>query len=128
MDETELLKIVEKDESETAEFKKSTAQIEKALKAICGFLNHKGGTVFFGIDGKEIIGQDISDSTIKSLSQKIRQRIKPEVSPEIKVLEIGGKKVIEVNEKTARRDLKKLVELNFVEKVGATKNAYFKAK
>ena len=32
-----------------------------------------------------------------------------------------------VNEKTARRDLKRLVELDFARKVGATKNAYFKS-
>jgi len=29
--------LIEKEESETLEFKKSTAQLEKALKSICGF-------------------------------------------------------------------------------------------
>lgn len=33
-----------------------------------------------------------------------------------------------VNEKTARRDFKKLVETGFVQKVGSTKGAFFKAK
>ena len=33
--------LIEKEESETLEFKKSTAQLEKALKSICGFLNRK---------------------------------------------------------------------------------------
>lgn len=37
-------------------------------------------------------------------------------------------KILHVNEKTARRDFKKLVIFGFVEKVGVTKNAYFKAK
>jgi predicted HTH transcriptional regulator len=32
-------------ESETVELKKSTAQLERALKAVCAFLNHKGGTI-----------------------------------------------------------------------------------
>lgn len=97
MNEKELLKMIEKGESEGVELKKSTAQLEKALKAICGFLNHKGGTVYFGIDeNKKIIGQEVSDQTLRSVSQKIRQRIKPEVSPEIKALEIKGKKIIEV--------------------------------
>ena len=87
----------DKGESERVEFKRSTAEIERSLRSICSFLNHKGGTVYFGISDKnELIGQDVSDSTLKSLSQKIRQRIKPEISPEIKVLEIEGKKVIEV--------------------------------
>lgn len=96
MDEKELLHLIENDESETIEFKKSTAQIEKALKAVCSFLNHKGGTVYFGIEKKKIVGQEVSDSTLKSISQKIRQRIKPEISPEIRVFEINGKKIIEV--------------------------------
>ena len=92
--------IIEKKESETLEFKKSTAQLEKALKSICAFLNHKGGIIYFGIDkdGK-VMGQSISDNTIRSISQKIRQRIKPEITPEIRVLEIEGKKVIEVKAK-----------------------------
>lgn len=93
----ELKELIEKGESETLEFKKSTAQLEKALRSICAFLNHKGGEIYFGIDkdGK-IIGPTISDQTLRSISQKIRQRIKPEVTPEVKVLEIEGKKVIEV--------------------------------
>jgi ATP-dependent DNA helicase RecG len=92
--------IIEKGESESLEFKKSTSQLDKSLKSICGFLNHKGGKVYFGIDktGK-IIGQEVSDQTLKSISQKIRQRIKPEISPEIKVIEIEGKNVIEVKAK-----------------------------
>ena len=41
-----------KQESETVEFKRSTAQLEKALKAVCAFLNHKGGTIYFGVSDK----------------------------------------------------------------------------
>lgn len=37
-------------------------------------------------------------------------------------------KSFEVNEKTARRDFQKLIKIGFVEKVGATKKAFFKAK
>ena len=92
--------LVEKEESETLEFKKSTAQLERALKSICGFLNHKGGIIYFGIDKDGvIIGQPISDQTLRSISQKIRQMIKPEGTPEIRVLEIEGKKIIEVKVK-----------------------------
>lgn len=97
MNEKELLKLIKKGESETAEFKKSTAQMERALRATCAFLNHKGGVVYFGISDKnELLGQDVSDSTLKTISQKIRQKIKPEISPGIKVLEIENKKLIEV--------------------------------
>jgi len=92
-------KLIEKGESESLEFKKSTAQLEKALKSICAFLNHKGGVIYFGIDNGKVVGQEISDKTLKTISQKIRQRIKPEISPEVRVLETEGKKVIEVKAK-----------------------------
>ncbi len=37
---------IKKGESEEVEFKKSTAQLEKGLKAVCGFLNHLGAHIF----------------------------------------------------------------------------------
>ncbi len=89
--------LIEKEESETLEFKKSTAQLERALKSICGFLNHKGGIIYFGVEKNgKIIGQTISDQPLRSVSQKIRQRIRPEISFGIKVLEIEEKRIIEV--------------------------------
>jgi ATP-dependent DNA helicase RecG len=91
-----LSELVKKGESEDVEFKKSTAQLDRALKSVCGFLNHKGGKVYFGINKGKIVGQAVSDQTLKSISQKIRQRIKPEISPGIKVLEIDEKSIIEV--------------------------------
>ena len=92
----DLSELVKKGESEEVEFKKSTAQLDRALKSVCGFLNHKGGKVYFGISKGKIDGQEVSEQTLKSISQKIRQRIKPETSPGIKVLEIGDKRIIEV--------------------------------
>ena len=96
MDEKCLVEVVGNGENDRVEFKKSTSQSDKSLKAICGFLNHKGGAVYFGIYGESIVGQSVSESTLKSISQKIRQRIKPEIHPEIKVIDFEGKKIIEV--------------------------------
>ncbi|KAF5436527.1 ATP-dependent DNA helicase RecG [Candidatus Methanophagaceae archaeon] len=42
-----LLELVRKEESEEVELKLSTAQLERALKSVCSFLNHKGGRVYF---------------------------------------------------------------------------------
>ena len=84
-------------ESETVELKKSTAQLGKALKAACAFVNHKGGTIYFGIgDHGEIIGQDVSDATLKKISSKMRQKIKPEIIPEITIGGTDNDKLIKV--------------------------------
>ena len=91
-----LSELVKKGESEEVEFKKSTAQLDRALKSVCSFLNHKGGRVYFGISKGKIVGQAVSDQTLKSVSQKIRQRIKPEITPGIEVLEVEEKRIIEV--------------------------------
>ncbi len=92
----ELNEVIENGETEEVEFKKSTAQLEKGLRAICAFLNHKGGTVYFGIDNGNLVGQQVSDPTLRSISQKIRQKIKPEISPEITVHGDGREKIIKV--------------------------------
>jgi len=84
-------------ESEPVELKKSTAQLGRGLKAACAFSNHKGGTIYFGInDHGEIIGQDVSDATLKNISSKIRQKIKPEIIPEITIDEANNDKIIRV--------------------------------
>ena len=51
-----LIELVKKGKSEEVEFKKSTTQLERALKSVCSFLNHKGGRVFFGINKGIIVG------------------------------------------------------------------------
>ena len=84
-------------ESQKVELKKSLSQLNEALKAICAFLNHKGGIVYFGVDDKgRIIGLDVTDKTLRKISQQIHSRIKPEVVPEIKEVKYGGKSIIEV--------------------------------
>ncbi|ODS39790.1 hypothetical protein BEH94_01420 [Candidatus Altiarchaeales archaeon WOR_SM1_SCG] len=114
----EINELLKYGESEKAEFKKSTAQLEKGLKAVCGFLNHSGGSVYFGIHEGKVVGQEVSDSTLRSISQKIRQNIKPEVSPEITVLGTGKEKVIQVR---VKEGLNKLYYLNGIayKRVGA---------
>jgi len=84
-------------ESETVELKKSTAQLGRALKAACAFSNHKGGMIYFGMgDHGEIIGQDVSDATLKKISSKLRQKIKPEIIPEITIVGTDNGKLIKV--------------------------------
>jgi len=82
-------------ESDTVEFKKSLSLIEPALKSICGFLNHHGGVISFGrTNSGAVVGVDPTDHSLRKLSQQITSRIKPETSPDIRVLEELGKSLI----------------------------------
>jgi len=88
---------VELKESQRVELKESLSQLDDALKSVCAFLNHKGGIVYFGVNDKGIIiGLDVSDKTLRKISQQIISRIKPEIAPEIKEAEEMGKSIIQV--------------------------------
>jgi len=84
-------------ESDTLEFKKSLSLIEPALKSVCGFLNHHGGVISFGrLNTGAIVGVDPTDHSLRKLSQQITSRIKPEITPDIRVVEEQGKHLIVV--------------------------------
>ncbi|MGL4463951.1 MAG: ATP-binding protein [Planctomycetia bacterium] len=70
MTEAELLAVVVAGESDTLEFKKSTAEKDTALRTVCGMLNGSGGRVLVGVtpNGK-VQGQDVSDATQKEMAQ-----------------------------------------------------------
>ena len=75
-------KVTKYQESETIELKASLAELDAALVDICALLNHRGGKLYFGVrpDGS-IIGLTVADSTFLKISQKIRQKLKPEIIP-----------------------------------------------
>ena len=49
MNRDELTFLIKKGESDTLEFKKSTAKLHAAFETLCAFLNGKGGTVLIGV-------------------------------------------------------------------------------
>lgn len=65
----DLQRLVADGESETLEFKKSTGQLSRSGKALCGFLNGRGGLLLFGItpDGR-IAGQIVADNTLRDIA------------------------------------------------------------
>src|SRR3989344_5633897 len=85
-------------ETETLELKKSTAELKEAVISISSILNkHKKGTLYFGIknDGS-VIGQDVSEKTLREVSQAISNNIEPKLYPEIKKELIEGKHCIKI--------------------------------
>ncbi|WP_302719140.1 RNA-binding domain-containing protein [uncultured Senegalimassilia sp.] len=76
-------------ESETVEFKKSTGEHKEALQAISAMLNkHGSGELYFGVkDDGNVIGQDVSDATLRQVTSWVSNKIEPAVFPTVEQLE-----------------------------------------
>jgi len=93
--ETNLLSLITQGESETLEFKKSTASLREAIETACAFANHKGGYIIFGVeDDGCICGQTVSDDTLKYIANSIKLNTDPKLYPQIEKLDIHGKSCI----------------------------------
>lgn len=69
MDRDKLEQLVRQGETENIEFKKSSAQLRRAMETLCGMLNGAGGRVLIGITPQgKIIGQEVSDKTLREVA------------------------------------------------------------
>ncbi len=86
-------------EGQRVEFKRSLRQLSRALKALCGMLNANGGEalVVFGIgpDG-QVVGIDPAnlESARRSLSQAVRNNIRPALRPRLEVAHLDGRTLV----------------------------------
>lgn len=83
-------------ESETVELKTSTSEMKEAMISIVAILNkHQQGVMYFGI-GKNgyVAGQQVSDKTLRDVSQSISNAIEPKIYPTITKEIIDGKDCI----------------------------------
>ncbi len=68
-------------ESETMEFKKSTAEKDRACRALCAFANGRGGRLLFGVTpAGRPVGQTVADRTLEELAQEF-QGFEPPLFP-----------------------------------------------
>ena len=96
---------VEQGESKTQEFKRSTGQRTDSARSLCGFLDHRGGCVLFGIGLQgRIVGQEVSDTTLADVPYELRA-LDPPALPSIGRIPIAfGREVVAVTvERGARR-------------------------
>ena len=86
------------DETEQVEFKKSTGELKEAVISIAAILNkHGSGDLYFGVKNNgEVIGQEITDKTIREVSQAIGSHLRPVIYPEIKKETYDGRDVVHV--------------------------------
>ena len=76
-------------ESVTLEFKKSTAEKDKACRTLCAFANGQGGELIFGVtpSGK-LVGQKVNDRTLEELAQEF-QGFEPGLNPHIQRIPVS---------------------------------------
>ncbi len=73
----QLRQLVAEGESERLEFKKSTGELRGGMETLCGMLNANGGQVLFGVtDAGRIVGQQISDQTLREVAAEL-SRLEP---------------------------------------------------
>jgi ATP-dependent DNA helicase RecG len=98
VDRNELERLVREGESETVEFKKSTAQPRRAMETLCGMLNGAGGQVLIGVTPQgRIVGQQVSDSTLRDVADALRH-FEPPAPIEQTRINIGNDKEVLVLE------------------------------
>jgi len=70
-------------ENEKLEFKRSTAELKEGIISLSAMLNkHGGGELYFGVrnDGTTT-GMDISDKTLRDISQAVSNHLEPKIYP-----------------------------------------------
>lgn len=85
-------------ETETFELKKTTSELKEGVISIVAMLNkHQRGEVIFGIrnDGV-VVGQQVSDKSIRDVSKAIADHIEPKIYPIVEQILIDGKQCIKV--------------------------------
>lgn len=87
--------LIKKNESQTLEFKKSLADIDRIVEVIASFANSDGGILLAGVSNNgEVIGINIGSRTIEGLINKITDNIDPVIYPKITVEVVDGKNII----------------------------------
>lgn len=86
-------------ENETVEFKENTTELNEAMQSTCAMLNKHGfGTIYFGIlPNGEVKGQIVNESTLRDVSRKIYESIKPQIIPSIEKKIVDNKEIIELS-------------------------------
>lgn len=85
-------------ETEQVEFKKTTSEIKEGICSIAAILNkHQSGILYFSVDAKgTVVGQDVSEKTLRDISQTVSNKIEPKINPSIEQVEANGKWYIKV--------------------------------
>lgn len=69
------------EETEQVEFKRSISELKEGVMSVASILNkHESSDLYFGVrNNGDVMGQQITDSTMRDVSQAIRTNIKPAI-------------------------------------------------
>lgn len=94
-------------EDEKQEFKSSLSQLDNGIDSLVAMLNkHCDGSIYFGVDNSgTIIGLagQLGEETIKKISSRVAQIVKPSVIPEISFQRYEDKTIIKMSAKGNNR-------------------------
>lgn len=85
-------------ENETLEFKKSTSELQSGIISIVSILNKHGrGELYFGVRNDGVaVGQEVSEKSLRDISQAIANHIEPNIFPQIKQIVINDQNCIHI--------------------------------
>lgn len=85
-------------ETETIEYKKSSSELKEGIVSAVAMLNkHNRGELYFGVRNDGLaVGQDVSEKTLRDISQAISNHIEPQVFPNIKEVVFDDKACIHI--------------------------------
>lgn len=113
--------LIAQGESETLEFKRSTAELRRVGETLCAFLNGEGGKVLIGVgpDGR-LVGQDVADITLRDIATMLA-RFEPPARVEMSRVDVGnGRQVIVLDAAPFRRFAPFVFESKPYKRVGST--------
>ncbi len=116
-----LQSLVAQGESETLEFKRSTAELRRAGESLCAFLNGDGGRVLVGVapDGR-LVGQQVADITLRDIAAMLG-RFEPAARVEVRRVEVADdRQVLVLEAAPARQHAPFVFESKPYKRVGST--------
>ena len=80
------------------DFKKTTGEMKEAMVSISSILNKHGiGTLYFGVKPSgDVIGQDVSESSLRDVSRAVYENIRPQIYPVVEEVVLDHKHLIKV--------------------------------
>lgn len=86
----EMRELLAREESETLEYKKSTAQRTEAAHTVTAMLNGRGGFVVFGVDPstRQPVGQQVAEKTLRDVVHELR-KLEPFIPLHPETVEVG---------------------------------------